>query len=231
MVAGASTVFHTATRVGPTISAGMASGPAQVLVTGGFVQDPVAPNATRQPPAVGQAVRLYSVADATNSVSPITEAAVAPYMQVGMCGTADGHYRPAGFEAATATFSGNQVLITGGTPSVPTSGCADCDPGDTQTSKLLCALTQASLYNGTPASGAPAFTATAQLPLGRLGHQQTLLPDGTILVTGGLVRPSTTTTQATAEAEVYNPIAGTMDPNDPLTALQSSGAAPACPTL
>jgi hypothetical protein len=59
-----------------------------------------------------------------------------------------------------------------------------------------------------------------------MGHQQTRLNDGNILITGGLVRP-TTGTAATPEAEIYNPISkqpmGTNDPNDPLTALRSGG--------
>ena len=91
-------------------------------------------------------------------------------------------------------------------------------------------LRQASLFDATT----QAFTAVPNMPLGRMGHQQTRLSDGNILVTGGLVRPSGGTTAATAEAEIYNPISlatGAPDPNDPLTALRASGAPSECSRL
>jgi hypothetical protein len=42
------------------------------------------------------------------------------------------------------------------------------------------------------------------MQIGRFGHRQTLLPDGNVLVSGGLVRNGAVT-EATAEAEIYNP--------------------------
>lgn len=228
-VAGPSTVFHTATRLGPSISASTPNGDTQILVTGGFEQDTAPPYSTRQPPAVADAVRLYTVSDSAGTLSPIGFTALTTY-KPSVCGMADSHYRPAGFEAATATQSGKQVLITGGTPTVATAGCVDCEPTDTASNKLLCVLRQASLFDATT----QAFTAVPNMPLGRMGHQQTRLSDGNILVTGGLVRPSGGTTAATAEAEIYNPISlatGAPDPNDPLTALRASGAPSECSRL
>jgi hypothetical protein len=224
-VDGPSTVYHTATRLGPPLGKTPPVGSAQILVTGGFEQDTLAPYSTRQPPSAATAVRLYTVADPTGSVSSISHQAITPYMPTGTCGTADGHYRPAGFEAAAATISGNQVLITGGTPTVPPTGCADCEPTEMGANKLLCVLRQASLYNATTQT----FTALPGLPLGRMGHQQTRLTDGSILISGGLVRPAAPeSTQATAEAEIYNPIGTSMagvDVNDPLGAMRAGAAA------
>jgi hypothetical protein len=95
---------------------------------------------------------------------------------------------------------------------------------ETGANKLLCVLRQASLYNATT----QAFTALPSLPLGRMGHQQSRLSDGNILITGGLIRPAAPeSTQATTEAEIYNPIGTSMaaaDANDPLTTLRGSGA-------
>lgn len=215
---GPSTVFHTATRVGtPLTATGTPSEPGQVLVTGGFVQDSVPPYTTRQPPTSAP-VRLYTVSSPAQPSGAPTYQAITPYMATGTCGMADGHYRPAGFEAATATLSGKQVLITGGSPSVPTTGCNECDSDDPASNKLLCAIKQASLYDAT----SQALTAAPSLALGRLGHRQVLMPDGTLLVTGGLVRLSASGTDASDEAEVYNPIRkspSSPDPNDPTTAI------------
>lgn len=229
-VDGPSTVFHTATRLGPPLGTTAPTGSTQILVTGGFVQDTLAPYSTRQPPSADTAVRIYTVADPAGSVSSISHQAITPYMPTGTCGAADGHYRPAGFEAASATVSGSHVLITGGTPTVPPTGCADCEPTETGANKLLCVLRQASMYNATT----QAFTALPSLPLGRMGHQQSRLADGNILITGGLTRPAAPeSTQATTEAEIYNPIGTSMagtDANDPLATLRGSGAA-ACNKL
>ena len=215
---GPSTVFHTATRVGTPLGAdGSSSGPAQVLITGGFEQDTLPPYTTRQPPATAP-VRLYTVNSPAQPSGAPTYQAIPPYQPNGTCGEADGHYRAAGFEAATATLSGKQVLITGGTPSVPTTGCNECDSDDPATNKLLCSIKQASLFD----ADAQMLTAAPPLPLGRLGHQQVLMPDGTILVTGGLVRLSASGTEASNEVTVFNPIrrsTASADANDPTTSI------------
>lgn len=232
---GPATVFHTATRLGPPISAMSGAGSAQVLVTGGFVQDPVPPNTTRQPPTMA-AARLYTVANPAQPSGAPTYQAVTPAFPSGTCGMADGHYRPAGFEAATTTLSGQQVLITGGTPSVPATGCNECDADDPAANKLLCSLKQAALFDAGTQMLAPA----PSLGLGRLGHQQVLLLDGNILVSGGLVRLRASGTEASDEVEVYNPqsksTAGT-DANDPLASLlkdrprSGTSTVMACPRL
>jgi hypothetical protein len=210
---GPATVFHTATRVGTPAG----SEPAKVLVTGGFEQDSLPPYATRQPPAMAP-VRLYTIGSPTQPSGAPSYQAITPYMPTGTCGVADGHYRAAGFEAATATLSGKQVLITGGTPSVPATGCNECDSEDPASNKLLCAIKQASLFD----AGSQTLTAAPALPLGRLGHQQVLMLDGTILLTGGLVRLSASGTEASDEAEVYNPVSKSVaaaDANDPTTGV------------
>ena len=216
------TGYHTATRLGPALSATPVTGDEQILVTGGFQ---MAPQTLGQPPSPQTAVRLYTVHDPMGSITPIDYKAIATYNQNNVCNnTTDGHYRPAGFEAATATPSGQKVVITGGTPTVRSGAtpCVDCEPGDPATSKLLCALRQVSLYNATT----QLFTAGPKLSLGRLGHQQTTLRDGTILVTGGLIRPGGELTAATSESEVYNPRAADatgLDPEDPVVAVLDEG--------
>lgn len=210
-VMGPPTVFHTATRLGAALGTGTGATSAQILVTGGFVMTAQPPQVPGQPPTPDIAARLYTVSDPAGAVGPVTYQPVAGYQPTGMCGTADGHYRPAGFEAATATTSGQKVLITGGTPTVRygANQCVDCEPSDPATSKLLCVLSQVSLYDA--ATGQ--LTAGPKLNLGRMGHQQSSLPNGTILLTGGLTRPGGDTTTATAEAEIYNPRA--KDPAQP----------------
>lgn len=238
---GAPTVYHTATRLGPPLTTAAGSGPAQLLVTGGFLMTAQPPQIPGQPPTPDVAVRLYTVPDPAGAQGPITYKAIATYSPTAMCGVSDGHYRPAGFEAATATPSGQQVLVTGGTPTVRygASPCVDCEPTDQATSKLLCVLSQVSLYNA--ASGT--FTAGPKLGLGRMGHQQTLLRDGTILLTGGLIRPGGDATAATVEAEVWNPRTADpaqLDAEDPVVPVLDAGQkalrpglglASPCPTL
>lgn len=240
-VMGSPTVFHTATRLGAAIGTGTAAPSAQILVTGGFVMTAQPPQVPGQPPTPDSAVRLYTVSDPAGAVGPVSYQPVAGYQPTGICGTADGHYRPAGFEAATATTSGQKVLITGGTPTVRygANQCVDCEPSDPATSKLLCVLSQVSLYDA--ATGQ--LTAGPKLNLGRMGHQQSSLPNGTILLTGGLTRPGGDTTTATAEAEIYNPRAkdpAQPDVEDPvLSALddgqkgqrQGMGLSSPCPIL
>jgi hypothetical protein len=219
-VGGSPTVFHTATRLGPKLSATAITADEQILVTGGFVMTPQPPQFPGQPPTPDVAVRLYTVSNPMGTIAPINYQAIPTYGATGMCGPSDGHYRPAGFEAATATPSGQQVVVTGGTPTVRYGAgqCVDCEPGDPATSKLLCVLSQVSLYNAKTKQ----FTAGPKLSLGRMGHQQTTLLDGNILVTGGLTRPGGDATSATAEAEVYNPRAADpsgLDPEDPVVAV------------
>lgn len=221
---GAPTVYHTATRLGPPLTAAGVSGAAQILVTGGFLMTTQPPQIPGQPPTPDLAVRLYTVPDPAGAQGPISYQAIPTYSPTAMCGLDDGHYRPAGFEAAAATPSGQQVLITGGTPTVRygANQCVDCEPADPATSKLLCVLSQVSLYN----AATKTLSAGPRLGLGRMGHQQTALRDGTILVTGGLIRPGGDATTATAEAEVWNPRAADpaqLDPEDPVVPVLDDG--------
>jgi hypothetical protein len=237
---GSPTVYHTATRLGAPLGSGSIGATSQILVTGGFVMTAQPPQGSGQPPPAASAVRLYTVHDPGASMNPIDYQAIAVYGPSGTCGASDGHYRPAGFEAAALTPSGQKVLVTGGTPTVNYSApqCLDCE-SDTAANKLLCVLSQTSIYD----AAAQTFTSGPKLSLGRMGHQQTTLLDGNILVTGGLIRPGGDATDATPESEIYNPrtAAGTgVDPEDPVTAILDSGQksmrmgmglASPCPTL
>ena len=247
------TVYHTATRLGPPLESGADAGSeAKILVTGGFQVVPTSvtvsgniTNEASQPPATTSAVRLYSVADPAGTQGTVSAQTVAPYLPTGTCAGDDGHYRAAGFEAATATLSGGQVLVTGGTPGRVGACAADCEPGDDGSLKLLCVLRQSSLYDAATGMFSPA----PALGVGRMGHTQTRLRDGSILVVGGLIRPSdktlqggTDATPATTEAEIYNPRltqTGAADINDPMAAVlpesrptrTGMGLANPCPRL
>ena len=113
--------------------------------------------------------------------------------------------------AACERLQTRQRLFDGPTQ---VSGCNDCE--NQADSSLLCTITQASVYDAANGS-------LQQLPgmaVARFGHQQTLLPDGGILVTGGLTRKMGQTTEATSEAEIYNPRSSnpsTADLDDPVT--------------
>jgi hypothetical protein len=95
--------------------------------------------------------------------------------------------KPTQIAFRTATLMKNQkVLVAGGDP-------AYYDTGDFP-------LSRAELYDplGT-------FTATASMHVARSGHTATLMPDGTVLITGGLVDNFFDTT---ALGELYNPSTG-----------------------
>lgn len=206
-VAGPATLYHAAARLADV------GGEPQVLASGGFVLEASSPLQARQPPPPREAVRLYHLRPSATAL-----VAVPPYGPVDACGSEQPHYRPAGFEAIVATLSGTRALITGGTPTAEPAGCQDCEPGDTGTVKLLCVLRQASLYDQASGRLHPA----PPLALGRMGHTQTLLPGGAVLVAGGLTRPGGDDTVATTEAEVFVPRPRQLDaqdPDDPLAPL------------
>ena len=211
-VSGVPTTFHTATRIGRLLT-DTPSFPIDILVTGGFQMTNSVTPQPGQPPAAASSIRVYTLADAASAP---TVRAVTPYLPAA-CGSAQPHYRPAAFEAAAVTASGQRVVITGGS-ATQVSGCNDCEiAADTS---LLCTLSQASLYD----SGKNAFRQISAMAMGRFGHQQTLLQDGGILVTGGLTRRTDRTgvrlTEATSEAEIYNPRPASTDApdlDDPVT--------------
>lgn len=194
---GVPRAFHTATRLGNALETAPAF-PTDVLVTGGFEMTDTNTLQPGQPSSIASAIRLYTL---QNTTSAPTEKAIAAWSS-GSCGATEDHYRAATFEAATATASGNRVVVTGGSPSFG-GGCNDCEDGD---ASLLCTTKQAGLF----VAGANQLQKLPTMALGRLGHRQTLLLDGNILVTGGLIRKRDATTsawstQATNEAEVFNP--------------------------
>jgi large repetitive protein len=71
-------------------------------------------------------------------------------------------------------------------------------------------LASTELYD--PVSGT--WSRTGDLPLGIWGHTATLLPNGMVLVTGGI------STTIVANAEIYNPTRGVWSPTNPLTVIR-----------
>jgi hypothetical protein len=102
----------------------------------------------------------------------------------------DPNYKPTAIGGRTATLllNGN-VLVTGGAPSFfDTSGFES--------------FSAAEIYD----SRAGAFTATGNMTTGRFSHAAALLPDGTVLVTGG--RFDGRTDEVNTTGELYNPGTG-----------------------
>src|SRR5262245_1067022 len=96
--------------------------------------------------------------------------------------------KPTEISARTATLMTNEkVLIAGGEP-------AYYDTGDFP-------LSRAELYDASTGT----FTGTSSMRTARQGHSATLLPDGTILITGGRVNNFY---DATPLAELYSPSSG-----------------------
>jgi hypothetical protein len=81
---------------------------------------------------------------------------------------------PAGGYPAAVTLADGDVLATGGSPDMGTT-CADA-------TGVSCALADAWRY---PSAGGAGAT-VAPMQIARYGHRMTSLPDGTVLVTGGL---------------------------------------------
>jgi hypothetical protein len=188
------------------------AGAAQLLVTGGYVANAGAQ--ALQPVLANRAVQLLTVNGTT------VTAAMVPNDYPGTpanCVLDDGHYRPAGWESATVLADG-RVLITGGSPSTANMGidetgamvatCYDCDLPDaamfdTGYVGFGCGIKQASVY------AAGRIGPTGTMGIGRAGHTSTLLPDGTVLVSAGMLRVSpgagqAHTTTMTTELEVYD---------------------------
>ncbi|MBV9073845.1 MAG: hypothetical protein JOZ10_09455 [Acidobacteria bacterium] len=120
--------------------------------------------------------------------------------------------------AHTATALGNgQVLVVGGFSSVPI-------PGSVST-----ALTSAEIYD--PVTGK--FVPTGKMGSPRGGHTATLLPDGKVLIAGGLSAVSplsspcsgSTPTVVSATAELYDPVTGTFNPTGHMTVAREEHTA------
>jgi len=113
-------------------------------------------------------------------------------------------------ESAAATLLTNgQVLVVGGCSS--NNGTNPCQ-----------LVAGAELYD--PATRT--FSATGSLITARTGNTATLLPDGQVLVAGGITSPFDT---ILASAELYNPATGTFSTTGSMTTARSSPAATLLP--
>lgn len=196
------TQFHTATL----LPADASTADRAIFVTGGFVQTTTNMGQALQPPGPTEALRILTVTPTgTVTSAPPTVTGYDP---------ATNPYRPAGWESAVDLGRG-RVLVTGGAPTI-TGGTNDCQGG----SDFYCALVQASVFTA-PGTLAPT-TEPMQLP--RYGHTSTLLPDGNVLVVGGIGAPGDQP-RLLGDAEVYDPRAvvppwdpssGNPDPDDPI---------------
>jgi hypothetical protein len=133
------------------------------------------------------------------------------------CGDAGERYRPAAYEAAAATYSGQRALITGGSPRFSSGVCNDCQAQSGVDDNPQCVLDQVFLYD----AATNVLSKKTSMARPRMGHALTLLPDGNILLTGGLVRPTGQFIETTAAASLFNsrePDAAGADPDDPVNA-------------
>jgi hypothetical protein len=204
------TQFHTATLLGEPGTADTHT----LLVTGGFVETTTSTGSALEPPVAGDAARLVTVTTATGAVTVAPANLASPYITDATC-TKPGRYRGAGWEAAAVTQG--KVLVCGGAPTYSSMPpCDDCDGG----SGLYCATKQASLF--TPPSTLAPVTEPLQVP--RFGHTATTMPDGNVLVLGGIGAGSGTP-RVIADGEEYNPRPSKTtfsmdmmpaDPDDPL---------------
>jgi hypothetical protein len=124
-------------------------------------------------------------------------------------------FTPVGYHAAVALPDGT-VLLTGGSP-IFEPGTTPCPPPDGGNA-WTCSVSQAWIYTPglNPADGgslSPLPVGALQVP--RFGHTMTLMPNGTVLVVGGLRRDSNTL-YTEASAEVYNAATGSAGEDAPL---------------
>lgn len=106
---------------------------------------------------------------------------------------------PAGFLDAVRLPSGD-VLLSGGDPSLAADGCPLEPTG------LSCSTPAAYRF----ATGAGTLLPTASMVRSRYGHRAVVLPDGRVLITGGL--HAAATLLALRDAEIYDPRAAGDDP-------------------
>jgi hypothetical protein len=193
------TLFHTATTFAT------AAGSASVLVAGGFALQ--AGRVALQPPLATQGLYILNVSGTVVTPGAVT---LKDYVSDATCMAAD-RYRPAGYEdAALLADRDGEVLITGGAPGF--DPCNDCEDPSQQTP--FCSLHQASRF--VPPN---TLARIAPMQVGRWGHATSLLPDGNVLVTGGVELPAgAMTARLVGDAEVFNP-------RDPVPRFDSSTGA------
>lgn len=217
-VAGApATEFHTATLLPADPSN---PGVHQLLVTGGFLATTMNMGQALQPPSA-QSARVVSVS-ATNAVTQsLPMLSTYAYDPTCMSPT---RYRPAAWESAVDVGQG-RVLVTGGAPTVSAACTQDCDGGN----DFRCATAQASIFASNtlaPTHFNAADGTLERMQVARYGHTSTLLPDGNVLIVGGVTAQGGNP-RVLGDAEVYNPrpivpsfdSASTRpDPDDPIAA-------------
>ena len=167
---------------------------ARALISGGLAKPEGLP--ALNPPSANGGLWLLKYGDA----GPITTTKVLPgtgYKFDPACNEPL-RFRPVAFSAAIRLPSEDRVLVTGGTPRYEVNVCNDCD-GDEKA--LSCALSQSSVYTLADNTLAPT-PEPMQVP--RFGHTQSLLPNGTVLVAGGLTRRGGQT-YGVRDAEIWNP--------------------------
>ncbi|MSP63939.1 MAG: hypothetical protein EXR72_27075 [Myxococcales bacterium] len=213
--------------------------PSRVLVAGGlqvaFQNDPMlvfGPIATQPPDANSGLFIVSTIGGAELPVAKVTASATSPTYLDSTCGAKD-HYRSAAWNAATVLLSGDRVLLTGGTPRL-------CDCEGTEMG-LTCALQQVAIFDTRTEKLAPLFPfgqggESGKLQIPRFGHTHSLLPDGKVLIAGGLTR-NQSKTRGVKAVEVWNPARRTpvlidagmnrmVDPDDPvLSDLTSADSA------
>ena len=170
----------------------------RILISGGLAIAGAKSVALQPPSPTMQVVTMGKMGDPLATVQLGRPGGVALDTTCGLAG----HFKPVAFDAASLLPSGDRVLSTGGTPREPTNCAGECDNGE---GGLTCAVTQASIISvGAAADPSLVTTLAAPLQLARFGHTQSLLPDGTVLIAGGLARRGSATMPIT-DVEIWNP--------------------------
>jgi len=192
------TLFHTATTFATS------GNTASVLVTGGFELQ--SGRVAIQPPLGKASLFLLTITGTSTVPSTVN---FDGYSIDPACMAGD-RFRPAGYQdALLLPDRDGQVLLTGGAPRFDT--CNDCEDGAAQ--GPFCSLHQASRFQP-PAT----LSRLPPMQVGRFGHATAVLPDGTVLVTGGVELPAgAANARVVGDVEVFNP-------HGPVPRLDGAGA-------
>jgi Bacterial Ig-like domain (group 2)/Galactose oxidase, central domain len=193
----------------------------KVLITGGFSFDPIQCNYAGTSPPLASA-ELYDPSSGsfapTGSMSEARGAHTATLLSTGkvlIVGggntggdeppfAGDGSAKAEVYDPATGTFTPTAKLSTariGQTATLLLDGKVLIAGGVTSDSSGPLATATAELYD--PLTGA--FTVVGTMTAPRAGHTATLLPDGKVLITGGLTDSSLAGRDGTDTAEIYDP--------------------------